>query len=108
MDKVKIEWRGPVIVIARMGIASDNARLSIESGKFFGEVENVTAHDLRDVVDIFCSEEKFNATLTKFLPVRKAKAVRVNCPGHLSASITEKFIATSKDTSHPVFGAASG
>lgn len=87
-------WRGPIIAIAKSGMADDPPCF-----------DDITLHDFRDVVDFFLSYggSKSDANV-KFLVEGTAKGVRVNCPGDMSDASSQRFQAVEVDTHHEVFG----
>ncbi|MCJ1246975.1 hypothetical protein MMC30_004186 [Trapelia coarctata] len=98
--QLKIQWRGPIVFMARKGQATNQPKILIPVDQYLSDSEDMTTQDFRDVVDILSTYERVaDAALSKVLPSRVAKAVRINCPGHVSA--------TALHTSDPTFGTSS-
>jgi len=105
--QMKIQWRGPIVFMARKGQATSQPNVPIPVDQYVSESEDMTIHDFRDVVDVLSTCDRGDAAFTKMMPLRMAKAVRINCPGHMSATGQPRYVATELHTSGPAYGVSS-
>jgi hypothetical protein len=101
--QMKIQWRGPIVFMARKGQATTEPAVSILPAQQLSDSEDMTTHDFRDVVDILSTYARTDAAISKLMPARIAKGVRINCPGDMSATGQPRYVAAEVHTSMPVF-----
>jgi len=105
--QMKIPWRGPIVFMARKGQATSEPNVSILPAQHLSDSEDMTTHDFRDVVDILSTYARAGAAFSKIMPLRTARAVRINCPGHMSATGQPRYVAAEMHTSKPIFVSSS-
>ena len=96
--KQKVYWKGPLVALAY------RVNRTVEP-----PLDDVTVHDLRDIVDWFCVYDGSETSVSPMLPTVAGvptflvKAVRVNCPGHMRSRGEEEVVEFEVRSDHPMF-----
>jgi len=92
--KQKAPWKGPLMVLAHK-----------VNGTREPPFDDVTAHDLRDLVDWFCRFNGNSASVSPLQPIFDIQAIRINAPDQVEMTRCPEYVPVTIKSDHPMFSA---